>query len=34
VLVGPLNVPGGGLMKSVPLYIGKAVRRTRVQNQA
>ena len=34
VLVGPLNVPGGGLIKSVPLYIGKAVRRTRVESQS
>jgi hypothetical protein len=32
VLVGPLNVPGGELITSVPLYIGKAVRRTRVES--
>jgi uncharacterized protein DUF6946 len=34
VLVGPLHVPGNRQTPSVPLYIGKAVRRTRVERRS
>ena len=33
-LVGPLRVPGNARMPSVPLYVGKAVRHTRVARQS
>jgi hypothetical protein len=34
VLVGPIRVPGNERIPSLPLYIGKAVRRTRVTRQS
>jgi hypothetical protein len=34
VLIGPVRVPGNGQIPSLPLYIGKAVRTTRVGRQS